>query len=570
LRLETRFEAATKVKNRMSPIAVAVLMLLAATSPAADADAGSSTAGTARPVGRCEQPVPPDSALLAEGAVVGRVDIDVQDIFNTKDPGQNNFAFRTVNKLHIDTHDHVIRDQLLFRPGDPYLPERLDESERLLRSAAYIYDARICPEDVHDGVVDLVVHTRDVWTLDGGFRFGRAGGANRTGLQLQDRNFLGLGKDIKLLWTSDVDRTSKLVRYEDLNVLGSRLQLQAIYSNNSDGQIQELNIRRPFFSLDSRWAFGVSGYSGEQVDKLYDLGHVIDSFRQREQRFEIFGGLSRGLRQNSTHRWTAGFTFQRDRFDAPPGGISPQTQLQDRTLAYPWVQFRLVQNGYIEEENFNLIGRTEDLNLGGRSHIRLGWSSPTFGGDRNRLIYSVGTGWGWRPQPNRIFRASLQANGRWAGGQAENLLVSAATQAYQRNFGGQLLFARLRFDVAKNLDPEHQLLLGGDTGLRGYPLRYQLGDRRVLFTLEQRFFSRKDYFHLFHLGAAMFFDAGAAWFSQRHEVEDRLLRDVGVGLRIGSSRSSRGALIHIDLAVPLDNPGSIKNVQWLVSTEQTF
>jgi hypothetical protein len=50
-----------------------------------------------------------------------------------------------------------------------------------------------------------------------------------------------------------------------------------------------------------------------------------------------------------------------------------------------------------------------------------------------------------------------------------------------------------------------------------------------------------------------------------------MLRDIGLGLRLGSSRSARGAVVHLDLAFPLDRTGAnIKAVQWLVSTRDTF
>lgn len=563
--------ATCRMGRRFSPLHVSFVVLLLGVAPVfAGPSPRSPSLERGGRAARCNASVPPDSELVAEQAVIGRIDIEVGDIFDTAEPGQNNLAFRTVNRLHISTRDRVIRQQLLFEPGDRYVPERLDESERLLRADSYIYDARICPEHYHDGVIDLKVRTRDVWTLDGGLRFGRAGGANRTGVQLQDRNFLGLGKDIKLLWTSDVDRTSRLARYQDDHLFGSRLQLQGIYADNSDGRVRELDFQRPFYSLDTHWAFGMTGTSAEEVDRLYDAGEIIDRFQRRQDRFEVYGGLSSGLRRNATSRWTLGFTYQRDRFGPAPDAPPPITELDDRILAYPWIGFDLIQNGYITEEDLNLIGRTEDLNLGARAHIQLGWSSPAFGADRGRLVYSLSAGWGWQPAGDRILRASVEGNGRWSGGEAENLLVSLRTEAYQRDFGGHLLYAALQMDLAHRLDPDRQLLLGGDTGLRGYPLRYQQGDRRILLTLEQRFFSPRDYFHLFHLGAAVFFDAGSAWFDGQQELDDRLLKDVGVGLRIGSSRSSRGALIHLDLAVPLDHPGSIKRLQWLVTTEQSF
>jgi hypothetical protein len=49
-----------------------------------------------------------------------------------------------------------------------------------------------------------------------------------------------------------------------------------------------------------------------------------------------------------------------------------------------------------------------------------------------------------------------------------------------------------------------------------------------------------------------------------------LLRDVGFGLRLGSSRSGLGNIIHVDLAFPLNGDASINKVQFLVVTKATF
>ena len=74
------------------------------------------------------------------------------------------------------------------------------------------------------------------------------------------------------------------------------------------------------------------------------------------------------------------------------------------------------------------------------------------------------------------------------------------------------------------------------------------------------------------IGAAVFFDAGAAWFAGREgdPTELGLLRDVGFGLRLSSTRSSRGSMLHLDLAFPLDGDDSIESVQFLVKAKQRF
>ena len=97
-------------------------------------------------------------ALLAVLAVV----------FETGKPDEDKALFRLANFLHINTRASTIRDQLLFTSGDVYSRRLLDESERLLRENRYFYDARIDPVRYCNGIVDVTVRTRDVWTLNVG------------------------------------------------------------------------------------------------------------------------------------------------------------------------------------------------------------------------------------------------------------------------------------------------------------------------------------------------------------------------------------------------------------------
>jgi len=95
--------------------------------------------------------------------------------------------------------------------------------------------------------------------------------------------------------------------------------------------------------------------------------------------------------------------------------------------------------------------------------------------------------------------------------------------------------------------------------------------------VHKRFYGSREYFHLVHLGAAVFFDAGRDWFAEAPPAavllpttQRQMLKDLGVGLRLGSSRSSQGAVVHLDLAFPLDRNQAVKAIQFLVTTSQTF
>ena len=91
---------------------------------------------------------------------------------------------RAANRLHVPTRDSTIETQLLFKSGDPYRPEVLAESARILRDTRYLREARVRPVAFHDGVVDIEVTTQDVWTFNPGISFGRHGGKNTAGFEL--------------------------------------------------------------------------------------------------------------------------------------------------------------------------------------------------------------------------------------------------------------------------------------------------------------------------------------------------------------------------------------------------
>jgi outer membrane protein assembly factor BamA len=510
-----------------------------------------------------------------EGAVVGEIRVVNESIFDPGKPGEDRLLFRLADRLHRTTRPQVIERQLTLRSGDRFTRAAVEESERILRANDYLYDAHIRVIPAGDGVVDLEVVTRDVWTLQGSLSFNRAGEANTGSVHLEDNNFLGTGKEVTLLRINDIDRTSDVVRFRDPNLFGSRARLMLSYADNSDGGRKRFELDRPFYSLDARWATGLQAMQDQRVEPFYELGRITQRFHHDQDFAEVYSGLSPGLADGSTHRWRLGYTYDRHRFG--PYGSLDSTDIipADRTLSYPWIGFEYVQDGFVTERGLDRLQRAEDLNLGKQFHARLGWSTPALGADVSRLIFDTGATAGWRPGPRQLFLASVQGSTRWRSGETENLRAGGTLRYYVRDFGDNVFYAAADGEIGHRLDAENQILLGGDNGLRGYPLRLQSGDRRILVTLEQRFFSSREYFHLLHVGAAVFFDAGRAWYSTFPDpyffpTERPLLKDAGFGLRIGSSRSSKAAMVHLDLAFPLNGDPSIKRVQWLVTTNETF
>jgi hypothetical protein len=515
--------------------------------------------------------VPSDEELEAAGAVIGNVVIDNQNIFDLDNPKDNTKLFRLADRLHPVTRPGVIRRQLLFKPGDRFSHRLIEESERILRGDNYFYDAWIRAIDYKDGKVDLRVTTRDVWTLNPGFNFGRSGGQNSVGVQLEEINLLGTGTDVKLSHSSDVDRTSNQVEVRSNHAFGSWVAYDANYANLSDGRLRELTVQQPFYSLETRWALGGYLIADEQTDSLWDRSQVIDQFQDQHNGASLWGGWSTGLRNGWVQRVTTGLTYDEHRFAPVSTWTGVPVVPEDRRFAYPWVQYDLIQDDYLKLLNHDQIARTEDFYIGTSASVRVGWAQRAFGSSSDAAIFQGAASRGFIDGGTSTLLLATDFSGRYSGGTVQNTHVDASVRYYVEQSKNWLFFTTLSGTKGWNLDLDDQVLLGGDNGLRGYPLRYQAGTAKALFTVEQRYFTDWYPFRLFRVGGAIFFDAGRVWGEvPLAQPNLGLLTDAGFGLRFGNARSALGNVVHVDLAFPFRGDATIKRVQLLIQTEQRF
>jgi hypothetical protein len=516
--------------------------------------------------------LPSDAELEAAHAVIGKIDIDPRNIFEESDPRENKGLYRLADRLHVRTKPSTIRAQLLFRSGDRYSAERLAETERNLRKLVFIYDAKVFPVRYADGKVDVMVITRDVWTLSPSISFGRSGGTNSTSYSLQEENFLGWGKDLEIGRQSNVDRTSNIAEYSDPSVLGSRWTGALAYVDSSDGNQRSAQLSRPFYALDTQWSATLSGQTYDRTVSRYFLGNIVDQFNNDEKTYLIEGGVSTGLIDGWSRRLLFGMYYDRNDFLPTPATTLPAKPLPpDRTLSYPFVGFDIIQDRYGKAGDENQIGKTEDLYYGTEVTGEVGYSDAAFGANHDALMVksAVVHGLEW-PHEQQLF-LNWDLSSRLESDHARNLISDAAVRYYWRWRPDWLLYGSLSGTVTHLLDPDVQLLLGGDNGLRGYPLRYEAGTSRGLLTVEQRVFTDWYPFRLIRVGAAAFADVGRTWGSGVVGNSDLgLLSDVGLGLRLGNARSGLGNVLHLDIALPLKEvPGNHK-IQLLVQTMQSF
>lgn len=525
-----------------------------ADSPSADADANSGP-----------------TAAEMNGKTVGTISIQRRNVFDTDSPEENKSLFRFINKLHIVTRESVIADQLLVKPGDAYDQRLVDESGRILRGNKYLYDASLQARPNANGTVDIAVQTKDVWTLSPELSYTRSGGRNKTVFGIEEDNLLGSGQRILLSRKDDVDRTSNSFEFSDRQIGHSWVSVDLELADNSDGHSNLLSVNKPFYALDTRRAVGGTFFDDRRRSALYLLGNEAAEYRHEKNFYSAYAGWSRGLRGRWVKRFTAGVVYDENNFLPVAIPTLPNVLPANRQLVYPYIGLEILEDQFATTRNGNQIDRSEDFYFGTRLAATLGWSDRSFGADREAAIYTLTGSRGFGSMESMALFLLADVRARREHGESMNATTRLDLRYYWRQSNKRLFFAFLDGISGHQLDLDKPIHVGGNTGLRGYPLRYQSGDSRMVLTMEQRYFTDWYPFRLFRVGAAVFADVGRVWGNNPLGAENNgWLSDVGFGLRLAPTRIGSRKILHIDLAFPLDGDPSVDSVQFLFELKRSF
>mgnify|MGYP002622427554 CR=1 FL=1 len=517
-------------------------------------------------------PVPGFEALEAAGAVIRDIRVVTLDIFNLDDPRENNALFRFANRLNVVTRESVIRRQLLFEVGEPVSVRLIEETERLLRSNSYLQDVSIRPVAYEAGGADIEVRTRDAWTLEPSFSFSREGGENTTGLYLSESNLLGTGVSVSLDRKSDVDRTGTIFDVSHPNAFGGRTQLGYQYASFDDGERHTTSVIRPFYELDARWSAGMSAGLDDRIESIFQGGRIRSQYQRVTRSGQVFGGWSAGLVDGWARRYTVGLRYSEDDYTLVPGLPAPAALPDDRRQVAPFLRFEAIEDDFKELRNRNKIERPEYFEFGIVSRLEIGRALTALGSTDDLWRYSASVSNGFEFGASDVF-GSLSTSGEYGDGGGRNQIASTGFQYYLPTSKRSLFFTSLSLAKIRNPDSNRLLEIGGDNGLRGYPLRYQRGEQRVLLTVEQRAYSDWYPFRLFRVGGAVFVDVGRAWVGEPSDVpavHRGWLSNIGIGARLLSTRSASGKVFHIDLAFPFHDDPGIDKVQFLFKNRIEF
>lgn len=237
---------------------------------------------------------------------IGRIDIERSQVFRP----DGNWLQRTGNKTHALTRERVVRRDLLFRPGDRFDPQLLVRNIQLLRSRPYISDVDIDvrPDPLDSTRVDLVIRTRDRWTitLDGAWR-----SEGRTMVGIADANIFGTGNLLRVetnFSRKDFSYGGNMISYRIPNMLGTFYTADFAAGRDFYNSTLDMQLHKEFLRpTDYEVGLAYSDLKFKQYMIAQDTSLLV-----KERNFNAWGGYARFLRSISSSVYlTARYNYRR-------------------------------------------------------------------------------------------------------------------------------------------------------------------------------------------------------------------------------------------------------------------
>ncbi len=512
--------------------------------------------------------------LHPEGKRIESIEIVTLEVIEDRDPVPGFF-----NVFHATTKTSVIRDELLFREGQKFNPDRVAESARNLRDRRQLSLVLIVPlKGAEPNAVRLLVITKDVWSLRLNSDFEAVDGKlTKLLLQPAEENMFGTHKTLGGLFILEPDTYSIGAQFIDRRVAGSRIQ--AVVSANlivnrdsghPEGSFGTLSYGQPLYSAQTRWAWKTiviwydeiyRSYVGTDL-RRYDApstpgNDAIPYVYSTERWFGAYS-LTRSFGLENKHDISFGIEVDRRRARVEPEpGANPQAvrdfvreevPVSDTRLS-PFVELRSYTSRYHRVLDFESLGLQEDFRLGHEAIVRVYPASRELVSSRDLLGTYTALGYTF-PLGDGLLRLLGANTVELAKRDPE---TDATGQVDLRVVTPRVGFGRFVYDgIAINHYRNYlneRLALGGDTRLRGYAPKAFLGKDAVAQNIEFR--TRPLHFLSVLFGAAVFYDMGDAFdgFDDLH-----LKQSTGFGFRAVFPQAQRIAF-RADWGFPIEGGG---------------
>jgi hypothetical protein len=509
-----------------------------------------------------------------EGKRIGRVVIVNLEVFTDEDG-----PLRRLNALRVTTRADTIERELLLSPGDLWDRRRAKETARLLRDPHVTSMVAVIPiESSRPGEVDLLVVTRDAWSLRLGSGFEMEDGRlTRLTLEPAERNLLGRRTLVGLRLELDPASLGFGPQVHVPRLPGSRLEAEAaammmIERDSRDPEGAEVGLRlgTPLRSLASRRGATAEARCSSTIERTFRGGDVATydapetaekeaiprAFRLRACDVGV-AGVRRFGRQG-LHDLELGWelTVRRpsipDDVEASPAALAAferDVLPRSERLSAVGARYRFFVPDYVSYYNLDTFDLSEDRLLGPELLLSGSAASRLLISEADVVRLSGDVGWRVDIDGRGYAGASLSASWRVGGDGVSDRTLAAGGFAYLPFVGPLRPVLRLQLAAVFDDGDNRLLTAGGETRLRGWEVGAFAGKAAAVANLELR--SAPAALGVVRAGVVGFWDGGHAAESL---MDLRLRHDVGLGLRILVPQLGPSVL-RIDWAVPL-GPGA--------------
>jgi len=561
-------------------LALGVALALLLLGSTAAAEPGALTAFERQTFEECAARlgVLPDIEASPEGKRIERIDIVVLDVFDEHDPVPD-----FLNVFHTMTQKQVIRRELLFHEGRPYVAARVEESARNLRqlSAQLSLVLALPLRGSAPDRVRVLVIVRDVWSLRLNNKFsGTSHGLQTLSLQPSEQNLAGLHTIVAAEYSLAPATYSLGGLLAQRRILGTSLNASVstsiVYNRDSgaaEGSTGGFVFGDPLRRASQRWAYGVGVFWDDEMvrhflpsglPERYDAPSTADNDAIRIQyRGERYVGGYEAVRSfGLVDKYDLGFGVEVDRRlnrHTPLPWEDPAAERdflalwvpRSDTRVSPFVQLRTHGERYLHTSELETLALEEDFRLGPEALLRLYPATKAVGSTRD-LIGSVGGASMTWALGDGLLRVVAQNRLEYADHGRHDADAVADGRFASPRFG----FGRLILDGLIHARYENYLNrsfeLGGDSRLRGYPQAGYLGSLKgpLAVALNAEFRTSSVDLLSMHTGLVAFFDAGDVPARFR---DIRLKQSAGIGLRILFPQLDR-VVLRGDWAFPFEPP----------------
>ncbi len=469
---------------------------------------------------------------MYKGKRIRKIEIQRLDVFGTslKNPSYSNpnKIENFLNKTHINTNETIIRKNLLFKEGGTVSPIQLSDNERLLRELPFIYDARIVVVPVSDDDVDIVVITKDTYSIGADVQID---GIRKGNVSVYDKNIFGMGHQfgIEVPYNSGYgDSPGFGVNYLLNNIRKSFVNLNLYYLDGLGEKTYGFDLSRKLVSSSTKYAGGIS------IKELFttnDLDSMIIPGRVKSNLQDYWLSRSFLINKESVSRIIVGARYINNNvFEHPLIFPNSYHNLQQYKMILGSAAFS-VQKFHKTSLVYG-YGRTEDIPYGELINI-------TFGDEINEFKH-------------RIYLGSFFSTGKSIGN--IGYLYGAAGFATFLNQDnpeqGMLLlgtnyisnlfylgkyrnrnFVNINYTTGFDRYSDEFLAFKKENGFSGFSNDSIKGSQRLTVGLESVIFSPVNYYG-FKFAFFGFTDIGLLFGTIRNSNNRYILSGIGIGIRI--------------------------------------